>query len=137
MSRGAWGVALILAGFVTTAVVAQDAESEGNEQEAAVVREIARKYVWQFFAADLEALHGNFTDDLKETMDLEALRNMRWTVEDKLGKEVEVLDEIVEARQSYVLYVRRAKFEKYAGAMDGRWVLRDGKIAGLEFRPAP
>ena len=116
--------------------MAQDAQSEGDPQEAAVVREIARNYVRQFYVADLEALHRNFTDELKETMDLEALRTMRWTVEDQLGEEVEVVEEIVEARQTYVLYMRRAKFEKYSGVMEGRWVLRGGKIAGLEFRPA-
>ena len=48
----------------------------------------------------------------------------------------DVVDEFVEARGEYVMYTRRAKFEKAPTPIDARWLLRDGKVAGLDFRPA-
>ena len=129
-------IASMLSVMTVTSALAQYDMSSDEKKEADQVRKTAREFVHLFYSNDLETLHGYFTDELQQTLSLDALRGMRRQVAEKLGNETAMVDEIVEARASYVLYVRRATYEKYTGNMDGRWVLRDGKIAGLEFKPA-
>jgi hypothetical protein len=100
------------------------------------VKATAREYVKLFYAADLQPVHDKFTDEMKGTMPFEDLQEMRRTVGLQLGDESELLDERIESRDGYVTYVRRARFTKYKGEVESQWVLRDGRIAGVQFRPA-
>ena len=71
-----------------------------------------------------------------EQMDFEALQEARRQIGLQLGEETKVLDEVVERQGEYVLYLRRSEFAKFDKPVDGRWLFRDGKVAGLEFKPA-
>jgi hypothetical protein len=74
---------------------------------------IGHLYTRQFYYSDLEALHRNFAE---KSFTLQNLRDFRLQVENELGSEVEVYDEMIDTKiwkdKRYYGYVRHSKFSK-------------------------
>ena len=59
------------------------------------------------------------------------------SVQDQLGAEDLLISESLTTKTPYHRYLRRARFERYAGEIEVSWVLREDNltIAGLVFSP--
>jgi len=129
-----WVVAV--ACVVLTAAFVAASEPAAATLTPAVAQETAAKYTEQFYAGQLSALHGKFTTAMKESMNLEAFQTARSQFDQQLGTQTELLDERIEEKDEYLIYVRRARFEKYPGVIEVQWLLTDDKsIAGFFLSP--
>lgn len=131
--RGMTRIAIV---FVAALLGLVSAQTQGAAPDLEAAKQAAREYVSLFYAADLKPIHEKFTDEMKATMPFADLQEMRRLVGLQFGDESELLDEQIDAQDGYVTYVRRARFTKFKGDVESQWVLREGGIAGVQFRPA-
>ena len=102
----------------------------------AEARELGRAYTQQFYDKKLEPLRAKFSTEMAEAMSLEQFTEVRAQLDAQLGPETEMLEDGVETKDDYLVYERRAKFEKYPGVIVVRWVLKEGgAIAGVFLTP--
>jgi len=129
-------IALTAVCLSLTAAGVQAAEPKTLTEAQAAVQEMGRKYTEQFYLGQLAMLHSKFSSDMKSSMDLETFQKVRSQLEIQLGDEVELYGERVEKKDDYLVYVRRARFEKFPGVIEVRWILNDeDAIAGVFFSP--
>ena len=95
-----------------------------------------RMYCKLFYDGSLRPLHEKFSDEMREQMSYADFTSLRRQVKLQLGDETELLDESMLEKGDYVVYTRRARFDKSADVVEMRWVLRDrGVIAGVFVAP--
>ncbi len=124
----------ILASLLVVSLAPAAAQELSKEHSNA--QDAGRKYTEMFYASDLKALHDMFTDDMKAAMSFDAFVEVRRQLGLQLGDQQETLGEKVTVQDAYVVYTRRANFEKYPGVIEVRWVLSgDHKIAGVFMSP--
>ncbi len=127
--------AILMLGLALLALpaIAQDQAKTDETKIDAEMQKKGREYTTLFYEEQLETLHGFFTDDMKSSMTLAELTEIRKGLKAKLGAETELLGEATVARDDYVLYTRRAKFEKFDGVIEVRWALRADHSIGALF----
>ena len=96
-------------------------------------RSIAR----QFYRAELDLLHEQFTPNFASHMTVEALTRMHETMRRQLGPEQELLGErLGSMANGQWLYVRLARFDRYDGEVEVRVKLeQDLSVDGFQIRP--
>jgi hypothetical protein len=99
---------------------------------------LVRELTGQFYRGELAKLHKRFSTEMKATLTLERLTELRAKVEKDYGKEVEVLGEDWQYRGNYRGFVRWARFDRYPGPIEVIWMLHkdDDQVAGLFVQPA-
>lgn len=118
-------------------VPSTEAPVSSTETPVSSTEAVAQDYNRRFYAGDLAELYELFTPEMAQEMTFTQFSRMHRFVVDQLGQETELLGETVEARPPYQRYLRRARFERYAGEIEISWLLRDDhSIAGVVFRPA-
>jgi tetratricopeptide (TPR) repeat protein len=96
-----------------------------------------RDYAQQFYLGRLEELHARFAPDFARQLPLAGLIELRRTAARQLGAELEVRAETVGSIGDSRLYVRRARFEHYAGDVDVvAQLASDGSLLGFMLRPS-
>jgi len=125
-----WRLAAVLVAGVAALCAACGAAAQPSMEDK------AREYTERFYAGDIVALHALFTDEMAHEIPLPQFQQMYRSVRDQLGAETEVLSETTEFKTPYHRYLRRARFERFAGEIEVNWLLRDDySIAGVVFRP--
>ena len=99
--------------------------------------DVVRAYTAQFYAGDLQELHGRFTEEMQQSFPLGQLKALHDQVRSQYGEEIEVIGEEAQTRGEYRGFARWARFDKYDGVIEVQWILReDDSIAGLFVQPA-
>jgi len=119
---------------VTVAPPPPPPEPSVDAEELAVVH----KYTQMFYRGEIDLLHAEFSDELRESFPLPQLSTLYEQVTTNYGKEKEVLHEDSQRNEEYRAFVRFARFEKTEEVIELQWILRatDEKIAGFFVRPA-
>lgn len=127
------GLALVVLPAIAQDQLKTDQAQPDQAKIDTATQKKGREYTTLFYDEQLETLHGFFTDDMKSSMTLAELTEIRKGLKAKLGAETELLGETTTAQDDYVVYTRRAKFEKFDGVIEVRWALRADHSIGALF----
>jgi len=98
----------------------------------------ARDYISMFYRGELKQVHERFSSGFKQEMSEDDLITFRRQVSEVLGVEKELLSEEIVEHGDYKTYVRKARFEKYDGAVEIKLSIRpDNSVAGLLIHQVP
>jgi hypothetical protein len=94
----------------------------------------SREILDQFYKGELKDVYARFSDGFMKEMSQEQLTAVRKDISDKLGLEIMVLSEKMERVDTYDVYVRHARFEKFDDVIEVRInFLSDNSIGALVF----
>jgi murein DD-endopeptidase MepM/ murein hydrolase activator NlpD len=101
--------------------------------------ELGRQLTAAFYRGDLDGVWARFSDPMRQAISsVEALRALRAQVEAQAGGEEAVLEEKVEAKDGFQIYLRIARFSKAPVRLAVQWTLGvDGSVQGFFIRPVP
>jgi hypothetical protein len=97
----------------------------------------AREYTEMFYKGQLDLLHAEFSDEMREVVPMEQLNAMFEHAVTTYGEEIRVIAEDMQTRDDLRGFVRWARFDKTEEVIEIQWILkRNDEIAGFFIRPA-
>jgi hypothetical protein len=115
-------------------VVAQQAQPSAPAVDA---RALGRQCNGQFLAGELEPLWARMTPKMREALKSKAqLQAFQQKVLKEMGREAEVIDEVVSPLMSYHVYMRTVKMDRWPQPVSFTWSFDEqGLIAGFNVSP--
>jgi hypothetical protein len=121
--------------LATVALAAVDPPVEPSALETADL-ERGRGLTRQFHDGELAPLLASFSEKMQATFDLAKLEDQRRTMLERLGGEVELLDEDVRHEGGYTIYARQSRYAKLTEPFLLQWAWNDEqRIVGFILRP--
>jgi len=97
-----------------------------------------REYTEMFYKGQLDLLHAEFSDEMREVVPMEQLNSMFEHAVTTYGEEIRVIAEDMQTRDDLRGFVRWARFDKTEEVIEIQWILKQNdEIAGFFIRPAP
>ncbi len=101
------------------------------------IKTAGRQFTEQFHAGDTSAIWKRMTTQMQSALTSEqAFAAFREQVGAQLGKEQTVVEEQTLQHGGFEVYLRRSRFERFAGVIVTQWAFdSDGRVAGFFIRP--
>ena len=111
-------------------------ETDFAERERAVALEQGRTLTRLFYDRDIGELYKRFSSPFRATMSLAQFEAFRQQVQDQLGDEVSVQDEVVSKSGDLITYTRTATFAKLEPLIAVEWTFDPrGVVEGFVVQP--
>lgn len=125
---------ILLALATGPVMVAQQAQPPAPAFDA---KELGRLCNSQFLAGEFEPLWARMSPQMREALkSKEQLETFRQKVLKDMGREVEVIDEVVSPLMSYHVYMRTVKMDRWPQPVSFTWSFDEaGQIAGFNVSP--